>query len=256
MRKGLLAGFLVLFALWFLVRAMPFLDRERPTTYATPTVQPTEPTSLSPIAVKGGKRVCADQIPWGPDARYVQLTLTGGSKWPASPLRIEATGPGYRATARLPEGAAGDVQQTVAITPARTEIPDGTFCVVNEGRHQIKLYGINPGRGSSPSTTEVDGKPIEPELSITVLTNPSQSLTARLGTIASHIAAFRPLAGWQVFLLGLLAVFGVPVAVGVALARAAAEDDVTDAAGLASDDEPRPGPDPEPGTEPQPSARV
>lgn len=252
MRKGLLAGFLVLFALWFVVRAMPFLDRARPAVYATPTVQPTDPTTLAPIAVKGGQSACADQIPWGPDARYVQLTLTGGSKWPTSPLRIVATGPGYRATARLPEGTAGDVQQTVAITPARAEIPDGTLCVVNEGRHQIKLYGIDPGRGSSPSTTKVDGKAIAPELSITLLTNPSQSLTARLGTIASHIAAFRPLTGWEVFLLGLLAAFGVPVAVGVALARAAAEDDVPDADRALPGDEP--GPDPEPG--PQPSARV
>ena len=154
MRKGLLAGFLVLFALWFVVRAVPFLDRERPAISATPTVQPTDPTTLAPIAVKGGQSACADQIPWGPDARYVQFTVTG-SKWPPSPVRIVATGPGYRAVARLPEGAAGDVQQTVAITPARTEIPDGSLCVVNEGRHQIKLYGINQGRGSSPSTTTV-----------------------------------------------------------------------------------------------------
>jgi hypothetical protein len=252
MRKGLLAGVLALFALWFVWKAVPFLNRERPATYATPTVQPTDPASLAPIAIKSGQSVCADHIPWGPDARYVQFTLTG-SKWPASPLRIVAGGPGYRALPRLPEGTAGDVLQTVAITPAPTEIPNGVFCVVNEGRHQVKLYGINQGRGSSPSTTRVDGKPIDQELSITVLTHPSQSLTARLGTIASHIAAFRPLTGWEVFVLGLLAVFGVPVAVGVALARAAAEDDVA-AAGPPPADEP--GPEPEPDPEPQPSARV
>lgn len=242
MRRGLLAGVLALFALWFVARAVPFLDRERPATYATPTVQPTDPGSLAPIAVKGSQTVCADQIPWGPDARYVQFTLTG-SKRPASPLRIVATGPGYRATATLPAGTPGDVLQTVAITPARSEIPDGTLCVVNAGRHQIKLYGINQGRGSSPSTTTVDGKPVPQELSITLLTHPSQSLTARLGTISSHIAAFRPLTGWEVFVLGLLAVFGVPVAVGVALARAAAEDDAADSS---ADGDP----------EPQPSARA
>jgi hypothetical protein len=138
------------------------------------------------------------------------------------------------------------VLQTVAITPAPTEIPNGSLCVVNEGRHQVKLYGINQGRGSSPSVTTVDDKPIDQELSVTVLTHPSQSLTSRLGTIASHIAAFRPLTCWEVFLLGLLAVFGLPVAVGVALARAAAEDEVV--AGPPASDEP--------GPEPQPSARV
>ncbi len=248
MRKGLLAGVLALFALWFLWKAVPFLDRERPATYATPTVQPTDPTTLAPIAIKHGQSVCTDHVPWGPDARYVQFTITG-SKWPASPLRVVARGPGYRALPpTLPEGTPGDVLQTVAITPAPTEIPNGSLCVVNEGRHQVKLYGINQGRGSSPSTTTVDDKPIPQELSVTVLTHPSQSMTARLGTIASHIAAFRPLTGWEVFLLGLLAVFGVPVAVGVALARAAAEDEVV--AG------PPPGDEPGPGPEPQPSARV
>jgi hypothetical protein len=100
----------------------------------------------------------------------------------------------------------------------------------------------------------VNGKPIPQELSVSLLTHPSQSLTARLGTIASHIAAFRPLTGWQVFLLGLLAVFGVPVAVGVALARAAAEDDVAAAGSPPPGDEPGPDPGPEP--EPQPSARL
>ena len=54
------------FALWFVVRAVPFLDRERPATYATPNVQPTDPASLWPIAVKGGQSVCADQIPGAP----------------------------------------------------------------------------------------------------------------------------------------------------------------------------------------------
>jgi hypothetical protein len=245
MRRGLFAGVLVLFALWFVWKAVPFLDRGRPAIYATPTVQPTDPASLAPIAIKGGQGVCADQIPWGPDARFVQFTLTG-AKRPASPLRVVATGPGYRATAQLPAGTAGDVLQTVAITPAHATIANGTLCLVNEGRHQVKVYGINQGRGSSPSTTTMDGKPVDQELSVTLLTHPSQSLGARLATIASHIAAFRPLTGWEVFLVGLLAVLGVPVAVGVALSRAAAQDELVDG--------PPPGDEPGPG--PQPSARV
>ena len=228
MRKGLFAGTLALFAVWFVWKTVPFLRTERPATYATPTVQPTEPATLAPIVVKGGKTVCTDQIPLGPDARYVQFTLTGASKFPASPITIVASAPGYRAVARLPAGTPGDVLQTVRLQPAPRPVEDGTLCLTNEGRHQVAFYGINPGRGSSPSTTTVDGKPIPQELSLTLLTSPSQALGARLGTLASHIAAFRPLTGWQVFLLGLLAVLGVPVAVAFALARAAAQDDAVD----------------------------
>jgi hypothetical protein len=225
MRRRLLAGTLVLFALWFVWKAIPWLDRARPATYATPTVQPYDPSVLAPIAVKGGKTVCTDQMPWGPDARYVQFTLTGNPKRPNPAIDVAATGPGYRATTRLAAGAAGDVLQTLKLTPAKATMDDGTLCLTNTGRHQVKFYGIAPGRGSGPSVTKVDGAPIDPELSVTLLTSPSQSIIDRLGTVSSHIAAFRPLTGWEVFLLALLAVIGVPVALAFALARAAAQDD-------------------------------
>ena len=224
MRRRVLVGFLALFALWFLVKGRPFFTNGHPDIYATPTVQPYDAGLLSPVPVKGGQTACTDQIPWGPDARYVQFTLTG-SKWPASPLTLVASGPGYRAVAHQPAGTPGDTLQTLPITPARKNITNGTLCITNDGRHRVMLYGIAPGRGSGPSTTTVDGAPLPQELSITLLTHPSRSIGARLGTIASHIAAFRPLTGWEVFVLGLLAVVGVPVAVGVALARAVAVDE-------------------------------
>ena len=68
---------------------------------------------------------------------------------------------------------------------------------------------------------------------MTLLTSPAQSIGSRLGDIAAHIAAFRPMTGWEVFVLGLLAVIGMPIAVGVALARAAAQDDAADEAARA-----------------------
>ncbi|MET0603435.1 MAG: hypothetical protein ABW167_15725 [Baekduia sp.] len=224
MRKRVLAGFLALFALWFVAKALPWFDQGRPAVYATPTIQPYEPGLLVPVTIKGGQTACTDKIPWGPDARYVQFTLTG-AKWPASPLTLVASGPGYRAVARQPAGTPGDALQTLPITPATKNMTNGTLCITNDGRHQVMVYGIAQGRGSGPSTTTVDGKPLPQELSITLLTHRSQSIGARLGTIASHIAAFRPLTGWMVWILGLLAVLGVPLAVGVALARAVAEDE-------------------------------
>jgi hypothetical protein len=89
----------------------------------------------------------------------------------------------------------------------------------------VAFYGINPGRGSSPATTTVDGKAIQQQLSVTLLTSPSKSLGSRLGEIFDRVAAFRPVTGWELWLLALLALIGVPVALGVALARSAALDD-------------------------------
>jgi hypothetical protein len=243
MSRRLLAGTLVLFALWFVWKAIPWLDRARPATFATPTVQPYDPSVLAPIAVKGHKTVCTDQIPWGPDARYVQFTLLGNKKRPNPAIDVVAAGDGYRATTRLAPGATGDQLQTLKVAPARATLGNGTLCLTNTGKHQVKFYGIAPGRGGGPSITTVDGAAIDPELSVTLLTSPSQSIVDRLGTVSSHIAAFRPLTGWEVFLLALLAVLGVPVAVAFALARAAAQDDDGAAAAPPPADAPPPSAD-------------
>src|SRR4051812_14281500 len=129
MRRAMIIGAIALFAAWFVWKAVPFLDRDRPATYATPTVQPSDPSALAPIAVKGRKIVCTTAMPWGPDARYVQFTLLGNRRRPNPAIDVVASGPGYRATAHLPAGAAGDQLQTVAITPAEHAIADGTLCL-------------------------------------------------------------------------------------------------------------------------------
>jgi hypothetical protein len=60
-------------------------------------------------------------------------------------------------------------------------------------------------------------------LSLTVLSSPSQPLRERLGTVFSHMAAFRPVGNWVLWVLALLLV-GVPAAVGFALTLADAHD--------------------------------
>ena len=226
MRRRLLAGFLVLFGVWFVWKALPFLDAGRPDTYATPTDQPTDPTNLVPVDVKRGQQACLDQIPFGPQARYLQFTIKGSKHGPAGAITITASAPGgYLATAHVAAGTPGDVLQTVALAPSPRTVTDGTLCFRNDGRHQLAFYGIGAGRGSGPSTTYVNGKALAQEFSVTLLRSPSRPLGDRFATLSSHLAAFRPLTGWEVWLLGLLAIVGVPITVAVALARAASEDD-------------------------------
>jgi hypothetical protein len=224
MRRGLLALTLGVFALWVVVKAVPFLGGQRAEIFSTPTVQATDPSALALVPVKKHQRVCVNQMEYGPGAKYVSLSVR--TTRPSGTILLEAKAPGYVASARRPAGLIGDVPIVIPIAPARSEVDGGTLCLTNEGRHQVSFYAINPGRGTSPAQTTVDGKPVMQQMSVTLLTSPSKSMASRLGTIFAHVAAFRPVTGWEVWLLALLAFIGVPVALGVALARAAADDEV------------------------------
>jgi hypothetical protein len=217
---------MVLFlAYWGARKVSPFLHTRAAEVYATPTGVPTDAGALALVQVPGkGGRACVDHIEYGPGARYVELTINT-PKRPAGAFTVEAQAPGYRATARQRPGLGTDQQAILPIRPATRSVGDGTLCITNEGRHRVGFYGVNPGRGSTPARSTVDGRAIVPQLSVRLLTSPSRSLGSRLGTILDHAAAFRPVTGWELWLLLVLVAVGVPVAIAVALIRADAEDD-------------------------------
>jgi hypothetical protein len=214
---------------WGGKKVVPFLQTKPAETYATPTSQPTDPSVLAPIKVKGkGGEVCLQGIEFGPGAKYVYVTVQ--AERPAGPIALRLSAPGYRATARQAGELKGTVPLHVPVTPAAREVGGGTLCLRNEGRHRTAFYGVPPGRGSAPVTTTVDGRVIKQQLSVTLLTSPSKSLGSRLGTMFDHMAAFRPVTGWEIWILALLLAVGVPVAIAVALLRSAAADDEPPAA--------------------------
>lgn len=223
MRKRVLALVVVAFAGWFAWKALPFLRVAQPAVWETPTVSPGGPAPLQAFTAKGGQHVCIDHVDFGPQARWVQIGIQA-SRFPAPAIRVEARAPGYRAVSRIPAGAAAGSTPLVALRPAAHDAGDGTLCLVPEGRHTMAFMGTTLGRNSSPSTTTVDGQAIGGQISVTLLSSPAQSMGSRLGDLAAHLAGFRPVTGWEVFLLGLLVVLGAPLLVGVALARAAAQD--------------------------------
>jgi hypothetical protein len=218
---------LLAFVAWGAWRVVPFLHSKPAEIYATPTTQPTGSASLAPVPVPGkGGQACVNNIAYGPGAKYVFITVQS-AKYRAGALTIDARAPGYSASVQQPAGLqGGDLPVIVKIAPATREVDGGTLCVRNHGRHRVGLYGIPPGRGSSPTTTTVDGHPVTQQLSVTLLTSPSASLGSRLGTIFDHAAAFRPVTGWEIWVLALLVGIGAPIALALALAGAVAEDEL------------------------------
>jgi hypothetical protein len=219
-----LAVALLAFLAWGAWKAIPFLQTKPQEVFATPTSQPN--AQLAQLVVPGkGARACLSGVEFGPDARYVYVTVR--SRFVPGEILVEARAKGYAARARQAAGGPQEGPLILPIAPARQEVGDGTLCVVNRGRHQLALYGVPPGRDASPTTTTIDGKPTKEQLSVSLLTRPSASLGSRLGTIFDHAAAFRPVTGWEIWLLALLAGIGAPIAIGLALAGAAAEDERT-----------------------------
>jgi hypothetical protein len=229
MRKGLLAGFLIAFLVMLAWKPLPYLKAKREAIWATPTVQPLGGDLLFPQRLKRHQRLCIDGMPWAPQARFVQLTVM--AERPTPPVTLTARGPGYQARAQLPSGL-GSGPVAVPLTPAKQEIQNGTLCLHNDGRHSVAFYGVpNGGRQAASVTMTLDGKRVKDrQLTVTLLSSRSQSALGRLGELLDRMAMWRPGGPWATWLLFILALVGVPAAVGVALARAGALDDRADAA--------------------------
>lgn len=226
MRKTPLVVIVVAFAAFLVIKAPGWLDKAPAQTYATPVAQPDSGGELAPVQVPKRQEACVDRIPFGPDARYVLVTVvTDGPA--AGPLEITAKADGYAATARVAAGTPNNGQVVAPIAPAARE-GLGTLCITNQGKREIGLYGV--GGGANPSTTTVAGAVSDRDLSVTLLTSPSKSLGSRFGSLLHNAAAFNPLSPWLLWIVLALVLVGAPVGVGVALGRAAADDDQADSA--------------------------
>jgi hypothetical protein len=226
MRRGLLVGTLALLAAWFLVKAVPFLTEGRPAVWATPTSRPFSAQQLFPVAVPAGRRACVTGMPWGPQARYVQLEVLPGVRNRTPPLTVEASGPGYRASGAIAGGLKQNAKGVARIAAAPRELT-GSVCVLNRGTRPLELFGVSTqGRQVAPVRMTVAGRDVKDrQLSITLLSNPDQSLIARMGDVLGHVAGFRPVGTWVVWILLLLLLLATPAGVALALSRAGAMDD-------------------------------
>jgi hypothetical protein len=223
MRRSVACAAVALFALFVLWKVVPFLGLQRSDVASTPTVTPGDESELRAVVVKGGKRVCVDHVLYAPDARFVEVTLD--ARWRTGPIRIDVSAPRYSATAMIRGGRINTERTVTPIRPAPREV-SGTLCLTNRGRHVVGFFGVEAhGRGASPAVTTVDGVVATRQLSVTLLRSPSRSLWGQMGEIFDRVAAFRPIAGWMAGLLFVLLFLAAPVALAVALGRAAAADD-------------------------------
>lgn len=186
---------------------IPWLTESRTDTTAVPTPPPF--STVTPIVLKGGAKVCEDKVAFATQTRAVTV-LTAKFDGVGPKLRVIASYPGYEGDATIPAGYGGEqALRTLIPAPPRNAI--GTLCIVNTGRTAIALEGTAEGRVQNRSVTSVNGVVIVPKLSL-ILTEPvNRSLADRPGEILDRIAAFKPFWVGR----GTLAVFFLLVLLGV-----------------------------------------
>jgi hypothetical protein len=189
----------------------PWLLNERTFTSSTPVGFPfTEPPQE--IALAPGGSACVRGVGLRPsDEVAVVQPRTHGR--PAVPLELRVTAPGHRAAAVVRDY--GDEEAvTVPVDPPAGDTL-GTVCVRNLGRRTVWMTGTREPRAASiQAKTTVDGRRIEPDLSLRFDERGRRSMLARLSD------GFERLALWKPGIVGvpLLWAFAVLVVLAVPLA--------------------------------------
>jgi hypothetical protein len=147
-RIAIFAGAALLLAL-LLFRGIPYLTQQREVIASTPT--PNAITAVSPIALKPRSQICTNQVSYSPDSQVARFVTAGPLEPKGPPLAITASGPGYRAGAKVPGGYPGTGAVEVRLAPPNRSLI-GEFCIRNAGRTQWCSPGRRRGgRWAAPS---------------------------------------------------------------------------------------------------------
>lgn len=206
---------LVLYAVGAAVFFVPFLTREREVFASTPNPPPLfEVTQLS---LSPGVEVCVTEVPLGPDSDVLRLRSASEVLRPGPDLDVDVSGPGYRYTGRLRPDEVHTVLD-IPIQPPATPV-QARVCVHNNGPPGVILVATDEPRTKSPTTTYLDRKAVDADVTLQVLERRPRSIAGRLGTVFSHASTFKPgiVSAGLLWVIASLVVIGVPLLVAWAL---------------------------------------
>ena len=199
--------------------ALPFGTKDRVLPAAIP--QPTPLFSTPVVSVPGGKAACMRPATVDEHSEVANIKV-GTRRRPAVPIRFTIRGDGYRATAGVPATYADNDTVPIPVEPP-AEPERVRICVANEGERVIDLYAADD-RTRTRAETFVGGRRVAPNFDLWFTEREPASFADRAGTIAERIATFRPGGPWLPWLIGILVLAAVPLALVVAIVRAAGAD--------------------------------
>jgi hypothetical protein len=198
---------------------VPGLLRDRPRVDATPSPPPL--SSIALVKVAGGERACLSNVVLDPGSQLAHFQV-GSFGRPGPALVVTAARQRYRVAGGYPDNA----RLTVALNPPRAPVATHV-CIANTGRSPIALYGSDELRTRSRVAVTVGGRPVAPDVTLTLDRRRPASILSRLGDVVTRTTRWRPGIGrpvvWALLALVLLAVPGGTL---WAFSRALAEDAV------------------------------
>lgn len=203
---------LVLIVVW-----LPYLFRTRQVVLATPGPAPIAKTT--PIALTAGGTTCVDNVSLDERARALRMRFIAPVGAVGGPLVIVLTDAHGRrvGSVRVPRGfrVPSMIQPAVHTTLRHSTI--GKVCIANNGR-RLTMQGSDEPRTRTRSNTFVNGTQVVGDLSLEVYGKPS-SVASRIGDIFGEAATFKPVTTWEVWVLAVLLLLGVPGGLTFVLVR-------------------------------------
>ena len=214
MRKAAVGALLATIAVLLLATAVPHLRAPAPAVEATPTYTPLN--AYSSVELLPKQNLCINNVPFSTNSRYAQFLVQG--RPPTQPeLLVTGSAPGYKVSERVPKAPAVDGQLNVELSPPARATSGGIVCVLNSGSNAVGFLAVPPSAQSSLSATTLDGKPIDADVTVTMLSSLSEPRIENLPNALTHASAFVPLPEWLIWALGVLVLIGIPATLAFAL---------------------------------------
>jgi hypothetical protein len=210
-----LAGALIIAGalIWFL----PYMTGKRPAVAEVPT--PPALFALSEYTLPPGGSACMNAVTITPQSQIAQFDLRPAKQTSAGgpPVDLVLSAPGYHYVLAVPGGYPGGSVALPITTPKRAEL--GTACFVNKGHAAVLLPGTSEPRTVARSHMLINGSPVVGDVALSFVQHNPQALAERLGEVFAHASNLTDhlIPSWLIWLIAVLAAFGVPAGVVLAL---------------------------------------
>lgn len=208
---------------WF----RPYLTEQRPVISEVPA--PAALFALSEFSVAPNRQACMSAVGISPNSRIAEFHLRPAKPTPSGgpPVELILTAPKYRATLRVPGGYPGGSIALPIAAPKQATI--GTACFANRGKTTVLLDGTTEARTVSRSTVRIDGSLTPGDIALTFSDSRPSSLLDRLGEVFGHASNLTDqlVPAWLIWILAVLAAFGVPAGMILAFYRGLRDDEQT-----------------------------